>query len=98
MSISEKLERRAELAPLPNPYRERPGYGQPDAVDPSGYSLSDRSGQPGDGSMVGLTGQHAVRPVAYSVDRGTRPRTDAEVYRAVYGRGMTGGREDPGGD
>ena len=29
---------------------ERPGYGQPDAIDPSGYSLADR-GMSGDGEI-----------------------------------------------
>jgi hypothetical protein len=43
MSLGERLERRADLPRLPNPYAgERPGYSQPDAIDPSGYSLSDR--------------------------------------------------------
>lgn len=47
MSLGEKLARRADRPPLPNPYRdERPGYSQPDAVDSTGYSQSDRDGRP----------------------------------------------------
>ena len=128
MSISEKLERRAARPPLPNPEDPRPGYSQPDAVDPSGYSLSDPSGRTGDGevsdvspprlspvvgrltdatygddtvrpvpggalgeagaawtdqdfgSAVGLTRQHAIRPVELGEAQGFTP---AHAWRAV---------------
>ena len=52
MSLGEKLARRAFLPPLPDPYAdERPGYSQPDAVDPSGYSAGDLRGPRGDGEV-----------------------------------------------
>lgn len=118
MSISEKLERRAERPPLPSPDDARPGDSQPDAVDPSGYSLSDRSGPTGVhpvpggalgeagaawtdqdfGPAVGLTRQHAIRPLEYTADRDSTPRSDSEVYRDVYGSRMPERGRDPGAD
>ena len=52
MSLGEKLERRMQRHPAANPYvGEMPGYAQPDAVDPSGYTLQDRPDHVGDGEV-----------------------------------------------
>ena len=67
MSLPERLERRGLEPMLPNPYaRERPGYSQPDAVDPSGYTVSDLPEHRGDGEISDVSPPRGVEGARYA--------------------------------